>query len=307
MTALRLAFMGSSRFATPALDALRGSGHEIAAVYSQPPRPAGRGREERPTPVHARAASLGLEVRTPAGLKAAREHGEFRELGLDCAVVAAYGLLLPRAVLDAPRLGCVNLHPSLLPRWRGAAPVARAILAGDERTGMTVMRMDEGLDTGPVLAQRSVPTPPRATAASLETGLAELGARMLLHVLGDLESAVAAATPQGEEGATHAPKFARDDGRIDWSRPAGALDRLVRALTPWPGAFFTLGRTPVKVLEAEPIDGRGAPGRLLDREMAVACGDGALRLTRVQRAGKSITDGPAFLRGMRLEPGAILA
>ena len=307
MARLRLAFMGAAAFAVPALDALAASGHEIAAVYSQPPRPAGRGRKERPTPVHARAAELGLPVATPASLKGVAEQEAFAALGLDAAVVAAYGLLLPPPVLAAPRLGCINLHPSLLPRWRGAAPAAHAILAGDGETGMTIIAMDAGLDTGPILAQRRVPMPPRATTASLEADLAVLGAAMLLEVLDAVDEGRAQPRPQGETGATYASKFAKDHGRLDWARPADALDRVVRALSPWPGAFFDLGGTTVKVLAAEPVAGSGAPGTLLDRGMTVACGEGALRLVEVQRAGKPATDGAAFLRGLRLEPGTVLA
>jgi methionyl-tRNA formyltransferase len=245
-------------------------------------------------------------VRSPVSLKGADEQASFAALGLDVAVVAAYGLLLPRAVLKAPQLGCVNLHPSLLPRWRGAAPAAHAILAGDSVTGMTIMQMDEGLDTGPILAQTTLSMPPRATTASLEAELAAIGATMLLDVLEELAAGRAHPRPQGEAGATYASKFAKEDGRLDWSRPAAELDRVVRALTPWPGAFFELGGTTVKVLAAEPVAGRGTPGTLLDRDMTVACGEGALRLVEVQRAGKPATDGAALLRGLRLDPGAIL-
>lgn len=307
MARLRLAFMGAAQFAVPALDALAGSGHEIVAVYSQPPRPAGRGRKERPTPVHARAAELGLEVFNPVSLKDPDAQTAFAALALDVAVVAAYGLILPPAILSAPRLGCINLHPSLLPRWRGAAPAAHAILSGDGETGMTIIQMDAGLDTGPILAQRTVAMPPRATTASLEADLAALGATMLLEVLDAVAEGRASPRPQGEDGATYASKFAKEDGRLDWNRPVGELDRTVRALSPWPGAFFDLGDTTVKVLEAEPVAGRGAPGTLLDREMTVACGEGALRLVSVQRAGKPATDGAAFLRGLRLESGAVLS
>ncbi len=307
MARLRLAYMGAAQFAVPALEALAASGHEIAAVYSQPPRPAGRGRKERPTPVHARAAALGLEVFTPVSLKDAAAQAAFAALALDVAVVAAYGLILPQAILSMPRLGCINLHPSLLPRWRGAAPAAHAILSGDHETGMTIIQMDAGLDTGPILAQRAVPMPPRATTASLEAEMADLGAAMLLEVLDAVAEGRASSRPQGEAGATYASKFAKEDGRLDWARPAQDLDRTVRALSPWPGAFFDLGETTVKVLEAEPVAGSGAPGTLLDREMTVACGEGALRLISVQRAGKPATDGAAFLRGLRLEPGAKLA
>jgi len=306
VAALSLAFMGAAAFAVPALEALAASRHTIACVYSQPPRPAGRGRQERPTPVHARAAELGLEVRTPPSLKGAAEQVDFAALRLDVAVVAAYGLLLPPAILGAPSLGCVNLHPSLLPRWRGAAPAAHAILAGDSATGMTIMQMDEGLDTGPILAQQTVPMPPRATTASLEAALAALGTTMLLDVLEELSEGRGDPRPQGEAGACYASKFAKEDGRLDWARPAAELDRVVRALSPWPGAFFALGETTVKVLAAEPAAGRGAPGTLLDRELTVACGEGALRLLEVQRAGRPTTDGAAFLRGLRLDPGTVL-
>ena len=307
MARLRLAFMGAARFAVPALDALARAGHDIAAVYSQPPRPAGRGRKERPTPVHARAEELGLPVATPVSLKDPAEQAAFAALGLDAAVVAAYGLILPQAILSAPRLGCFNLHPSLLPRWRGAAPAAHAILSGDAETGMTIIQMDAGLDTGPILAQQRVPMPPRATTASLEDDLAALGAAMLLEVLDAAAQGAASPRAQGEDGATYASKFVKEDGRLDWSRPAEVLDRVVRALSPWPGAFFDLEDTTVKVLEAEPAEGSGAPGTLLDRDMTVACGAGALRLLTVQRAGKPATDGAAFLRGLRLEPGAKIA
>lgn len=307
MTTLRLAFMGAAQFAVPALDAVVAAGYEIAAVYSQPPRPAGRGRKERLTPVHARAAELGLPVVTPLSLRDSDAQMAFAALDLDVAVVAAYGLLLPQAILDAPHMGCVNLHPSLLPRWRGAAPAAHAILNGDDETGMTIIEMDAGLDTGPILAQRTVPMPPRTTTTSLEADLAELGAAMLLDVLQARAAGHAEARTQGEEGAAYASKFAKEDGRIDWARPAVELDRLIRALSPWPGAFFGLGETTVKVLEAKVVDGSGHPGSLLDQRFTLGCGAGALRLVRVQRAGKPATDGEAFLRGLRLDTGAVLA
>ena len=304
---MRLVFMGAAAFAVPALDALVSCDHIIAAVYSPPPRPAGRGRKERRTPVHERALELGLEVRTPVSLRNAEEQAAFRALDPDAAVVAAYGLLLPAAILDAPRLGCVNVHPALLPRWRGAAPAAHAILAGDAQTGMTIMEMDEGLDTGPILAQQAVPMPPRATTASLEAELAVLGGTMLLQVLDHLAVGTATRRVQDNDAATYAGKFTKDHGRIDWSQPADALDRLVRALSSWPGAFFDLGDTTVKVLQAEPVAGSGAPGTLLDRDMTVATGSGGLRLLKVQRAGRPATDGASFLRGQRIDPGAVLA
>ena len=306
MRPLRLAFMGTAPFAIPALAALAASPHRIACVYSQPPRPAGRGHKLRATPLAHRAAELGLKLRTPPTLGDDREQAAFAALGVDAAVVAAYGLLLPAPVLAAPRLGCINLHPSLLPRWRGAAPVAHTILAGDRETGMTLMRMGAGLDTGPILAQRRLPLPARATTAALEERLAELGAAMLPQLLAALDEGRAQARAQPDEGATHAAKLARTDGRLCWRRPATDLDRLVRAFSSRPGAFTEAAGTVVKVLAACPAAGRGRcgrPGELLDREMTVACGDSALRLLRVQRAGRAATDGAAFQRGLRLEPG----
>lgn len=300
---MRLAFLGAARFALPALEALAASGHEIACVYSQPPRPAGRGRRLRATPVASRAAELGLPLRAPTSL--AGQESAFAALGVEAAVVAAYGLLLPPPLLAAPPLGCINLHPSLLPRWRGAAPIAHAILAGDRETGMTIIRMDAGLDTGPILAQRRLPLPPRATAPALEARLAELGAAMALEVLAALASGRARPRPQPGQGATRAPRFARADGRLDWRRDAAAVDRQVRALSPWPGAFTEAAGVTVKVLEAHPAAGAGRPGQLLDRQLTVACGTGALRLARVQRPGRPPADGPAFLRGLRLPPGAV--
>ncbi len=295
--------MGAARFAVPALEALAASGHEIACVYSQPPRPAGRGRRLRATPVAQRAAELGLDLRVPTAL--AGEEAAFAALGVEAAVVAAYGLLLPPPLLAAPPLGCINLHPSLLPRWRGAAPIAHAILAGDRETGMTVMRMDAGLDTGPILAQRRLPLPARATAPALEAQLAQLGAAMAVEVLAALAAGRARPRPQPARGATHAARLARADGRLDWRRPAEAIDRQVRAFSPWPGAFTGAGGVTVKVLEAHPAAGSGRPGELLDRELTVACGAGALRLAKVQRPGRPPTGGPAFLRGLRLRPGAV--
>ena len=304
---LRLVFMGTATFALPALEALARSRHRIVAVYSPPPRPAGRGWKRRPAPVQARAAELGLPIRTPEDLRQPAEQAAFAELGAELAVVAAYGALLPRPVLAAPRLGCVNLHASLLPRWRGAAPVAHAILAGDAWTGATAMLMDEGLDTGPILAQRRLAVPERATAASLESALARLSAAMLPELLDSLAAGRATARPQDEAGATRAPKLGKRDGRLDWSRPADALDRLIRALNPRPGAFFELDGVPVKVLDAEPVPGGGTPasrpGTVLDADMTVACGTGALRLLALRRAGRGETGGAAFLRGLRRAPG----
>ena len=299
--------MGAADFAVPALDALADAGHDIAAVYTQPPRPAGRGRKERPTPVHLRARELRLEILTPVSLRGGAEQARFAALKPDVAAVVAYGLLLPSAILAAPRLGCLNIHPSLLPRWRGAAPVARAILAGDTDTGVSIVKMDEGLDTGPVLAQTRVAMPDRATTGAFEAKLARLGATMLVETLQAYDAGTISPRPQDEAGATYAHKFAKQDGAIDWSRPADEIDRQVRAMSPWPGAWFTLGDSSVRVLACEPAPGNGAPGTLLNDGFVVACGTGALELARVQRAGKAAMSGDAFLRGARLEAGDRLA
>ena len=301
---LRLAFMGSPAFAVPALRALREAGHEIAMVYAQPPRPAGRGQRETPCPVDQAALEMGLPVRTPARVRRdAAEHAAFAALALDAAVVAAYGLILPRAMLEAPRRGCLNIHASLLPRWRGAAPIHAAVLAGDAETGVTIMRMDEGLDTGPTLLREATPIGPRDTTPAVHDRLAAIGARLILRALAEDPPAV----PQPGTGATYAPKLGKEDGRLDWSRPADALDRQVRAMNPWPGALAGLGGEPLRVLAAEPAAGAGTPGAVLDGALLVACGEGtALRLTRVQRAGRAAMEADAFLRGTPVPPGTVL-
>ena len=301
--ALRLAFMGSPAFAVPALRALHDAGHQIVAVYSQPPRPAGRGMVLQPCPVQAEAERLGLPVRTPARVKRdTAEHAAFAALELDAAVVAAYGLILPAPMLAAPRRGCLNIHASLLPRWRGAAPIQAAVLAGDTETGVTVMQMDEGLDTGAMLLRAAVPIGPATTAADLHDTLAALGADLMLRVLADPP----APTPQ-PDGATYAPKLTRDSGRLDWTQPAEALDRQVRAMTPWPGTWTTWGDEVLKVLAATPEPGEGPSGTVLDDALLVGSGQGALRLRRVQRAGRPAMDASAFLRGTPLAPGTVLA
>ena len=304
---LRLAFMGSPEFAVPALRALHAAGHRIAAVYCQPPRPAGRGQRETPCPVHRAALGLGLPVRTPARLRRdAGEHAAFAALDLDAAVVAAYGLILPAPMLEAPRRGCLNIHASLLPRWRGAAPIQAAILAGDAETGVTIMRMEEGLDTGPTLLKGAVPIGPRATTPQIHDALSALGARLMLEALAQGPPAV----PQPEEGATYAPKLGKEDGRLDWRQDAAALDRRVRALNPWPGTFFEHAAGPIRVLEAEPAAGAAAaaPGMVLDEAPRVACADGtALRLVRLQRPGRAPLPAAEFLRGFPLPPGTLLA
>ena len=300
---MRIAFMGSPDFSVPALRALHEAGHEIAAVYAQPPRPAGRGQKDHPCPVHHAALELGLPVRTPARVrKDVAEHEAFAALDLDAAVVAAYGLILPKPMLEAPKRGCLNIHASLLPRWRGAGPIQAAILAGDAESGITIMRMEEGLDTGPMLLKEAVPIGPRTTTPELHDALSEVGARLILRALAENPPAV----PQPEEGVTYAPKISKEDGRLDWSQPAAALERRVRALTPWPGSFFTHGMEVIRVSAAEVVDGSGAPGTVLDGGPTVACGEGALRLLRLQRAGRAAMGAADFLRGYALPVGTVL-
>lgn len=307
MQRLRLIFMGTPDFAVPALAALRDAGHEIVAVYSQPPRPAGRGHAERPSPVQTFAEAHGLPVRTPRTLRDPAAQADFAAFGADAAVVAAYGLILPQAVLDAPRLGCINIHGSLLPRWRGAAPIQRAILAGDDETGITIMQMDAGLDTGPMLLRESVPIGPRTTAGDLHDTLAEIGARLIVEAMKGVAAGSLKAEPQPAEGATYAAKLGRDEGRLDWTRPALELDRRVRALNPWPGTWFVHDGAKIKVLDAvaDPAAG-GDPGTVLPGGLTIACGEGGLRLLRLQRSGRAPVDAEAFLRGYALAPGTRL-
>ncbi len=296
--ALRVAFMGSPDFAVPALRAVHAA-HTIVAVYAQPPRRAGRGQALTPCAVHAAALALGLPVVTPERLRGdTAAHAAFAALDLDVAIVAAYGHILPPAMLGAPRRGCLNIHASLLPRWRGAAPIQAAIMAGDAETGVTIMQMEAGLDTGPMLARAAVPITGDTTTGSLLPALAELGARLVLDVLAQTPPPV----PQ-PDGATYAPKLTRADGRLDFTRDAAALDRQVRGLMPWPGAWTMLGGEVVKVLAARPEPGDGPPGRLLGGAR-VACGSGALRLLRLQRAGRPAMAADDVLRGMALPPGS---
>ncbi len=308
MTRLRLAFLGTPDFARVSLEALAAAGHEIAAVYSQPPRPAGRGKKLRPSPVQACAEARGWELRTPRRLKDPEEQAAFAALELDVAVVAAYGLILPKAILEAPRLGCLNVHASLLPRWRGAAPIQRAILAGDAETGITIMQMDEGLDTGAMLLQEAIPIAPRTTASALHDALAALGGRLIVEALDGLAAGRLTARPQPEAGATYAAKLERSEGRLDWRETAEALDRRRRAFAPWPGAWFEAAGERIKVLDSEIVEGGGeaAPGRVLDAALTIACGAGALRLVTVQRAGKQPMAAAEFLRGFPLAPGTAL-
>jgi methionyl-tRNA formyltransferase len=299
---LRLAFMGTPDFSVPVLNGLIAAGHEIACVYSQPARPKGRGLNAEASPVARCAAAHGIAVRTPVGLKPPQAQGEFAALQLDAAVVVAYGLLLPKTILDAPRLGCINLHGSLLPRWRGAAPLQRAIMAGDEATGAMAMRMDEGLDTGPVLLAARCAIG-RKTFGELHDELAAAGAHLMVQALAQLEDGTAVETPQSEIGATYAKKILKEEARIDWSKPAAEIDCLIRAMSPAPGAWCEAGGERLKILYAEPVAKNGVPGTLLDDALTVACGDGALKLARLQRAGRSAMAAGDFLRGFALRPG----
>lgn len=306
MVSLRLVYMGSPAFSVPALSRLLDAGHEVVAVYSQPPRPAGRGHNERLSPVQAFAESRGLPVRTPTSLKSAEEQQAFADLEADAAVVAAYGLILPKAILDTPRLGCLNVHASLLPRWRGAAPIQRAILAGDRETGVTIMQVDEGLDTGPTLLVGRTAISENTTAQELHDTLAAMGGDLMVEALEGLASGTLSPTPQPDTGATYARKLERNEGRLDWSLPAEHLERAVRALNPWPGVWFQHGGERVKVLAAEIDAAEETPGTVVDDRLCVACGTGALRMLRVQRAGKQAVDTDEFLRGYPLPPGTRL-
>jgi methionyl-tRNA formyltransferase len=299
---LRIAFMGTPDFAVPTLAALVGHGHEIVRVYSQPPRPKGRGYESEPSPVAKFAETQGIPVRTPISLKGTEEQADFAGLALDAAVVVAYGLILPKPVLDAPRLGCLNLHASLLPRWRGAAPIQRAVMAGDAETGVMVMRMEEGLDTGPVLMAERVQIG-RKTYGELHDELAQLGADLMVRALAALEHGDIVAQPQPGEGATYAKKILKEEARIDWNRSVRELDCLIRALSPSPGAWWEVKGERLKVLYAIPCEGAGEPGRTLDDQLTVACGAGALKLLRLQRAGRAPMSANELLRGFPIPKG----
>lgn len=306
---MRLAFMGTPDFAVRALAELVAAGHEIAAVYSQPPKPRGRGQQLHPSPVHAFAEGLGLPVRTPRSMKIDDEIRAFRELDLDAAAVVAFGQILKREVLEAPRLGCFNLHASLLPRWRGAAPIQRAIMAGDAATGVQVMRMTEGLDEGPVILSEVTPIEWDDTAASLTDRLATIGAALLPRALAAIERGGAIETPQVGE-PTYAHKISREEARIDWTRPGPEVDRHIRGLSPFPGAWFeapsSRGPVRIKALMSQVTPAAGRDGEVLDENLLVACGEGAVRLMRVQREGKGPQDAAEFLRGFSLPEGSVL-
>lgn len=303
---MRLAFLGTPDFSVAALEALIAAGHEIACVYSQPPRPAGRGKALRPSPVHQAAEARGIEVRTPASLKSSEEQEAFAALDLDAAVVVAYGLILPKAILDAPTFGCFNIHASLLPRWRGAAPIQRAILAGDRVSGVTIMQMDEGLDTGPMLLREEIAIGPEMTAGDLHDGLAALGARMVVDTLASVEAGTVEPVAQPQAGITYAEKLRKEEAAIDWRRPAADILLTVRAFNPFPGAFFLFGGERFRVLEADIVSLHGDPGHVLDGDLAIACGDRAIRPRVIQRQGKKPMTLEELLRGFAIPAGTVL-
>ncbi len=306
---MRVAFFGTPDFAVPTLTEIVGQGHEVVAVYSQPPRAAGRGMAERKSPVHEVADGFGLPVFTPVTLKSDREAEHFAGLEPDIGVAVAYGLILPEPILRAPPLGCLNLHASLLPRWRGAAPVARAVMAGDAETGVMVMQMEAGLDTGPVAMSERVAIGADETAGELADRLARLGADLMVRALSAAGRAALDLTPQPEEGVTYARKIDKAEARIDWSRPGRDVHNHIRGLSPWPGAWFEAdlgnGSERVKALRATLAESSGAPGALVGEGLTIACGEGAVRLTRVQRAGKQAADADEFLRGVQARPAAV--
>ncbi|CAN7192083.1 methionyl-tRNA formyltransferase [Phenylobacterium sp. LjRoot219] len=308
---MRLAFLGTPEFSVAVLGALVEAGHEIVCAYSQPPAPRGRGQTLKPSAVHAFAEARGIAVRTPASMRDPAEIEAFQALGADAAVVVAFGQILPAAVLDAPRLGSFNLHASLLPRWRGAAPIQRALMAGDAATGVQVMRMTEGLDEGPVLATATVRIGPLDTAGSLHDRLAAAAADLIVRTLPDIEAGRAVEVAQAEHGVTYAKKIRSKEARIDWSRPAREVDLKIRGLSPFPGAWFTLptekGEVRVKALLSTLEDADGEPGMVLDDRLLVACGEGAVRLLKAQREGKGAQDAEVFLRGQPVAAGTRLS
>jgi len=305
---MRIAFLGTPDFAVQALKALMATPHQVVMVYAQPPAPRGRGQDLRPSAVQACAEAAGIPVRTPASMRDPAQIEAFAALNLDLAVVAAFGQILPGAVLDAPRLGSINLHASLLPRWRGAAPIQRAIMAGDRVTGLCIMRMTEGLDEGPVLLSEALRIDALETAGTLHDRLAAVGARLVVEAAHGLENGALTPTPQPDEGVTYAKKIRPKEARVDWSKPATEVDRRIRGLSPFPGAWFMApsdkGPTRVKVLLSRAEDADGAPGTVLDDDLLIACGTGSVRLLRAQREGRAAQDAETFLRGFRLPAGA---
>ncbi len=308
MSPLRVAFMGSPDFSNGTLRALIAAGHDVVCVYAQPPRPAGRGQKERLGPVHAEAVAHGIPVRTPKSLKDEDAQQAFRDLELDVAIVVAYGLILPQPILDAPRLGCLNVHASILPRWRGAAPIQRAILAGDQETGVSIMKMDAGLDTGAVLAEAKTPISSDETGETLHDRLAMMGAKLMAETLPLYADGAILAVPQSEDGTTYAAKLEKHEGYLNFNDTAQALDRRVRAFSPWPGTYFEVDGQRVKVMAGEISDTppSAAPGTVLDDRLTIACANGTFRPTRIQRPGKGAMETDLCLRGFPIDPGTVL-
>ncbi len=294
---MKIVFMGTPEFSVPVLEALVSAGHEVLCAYCQPPRPAGRGKKDRPSPVQNTAEALGIDVRHPVSLKIADAQAEFAALHADIAVVVAYGLILPQVILDAPKHGCLNIHASLLPRWRGAAPIHRAIMAGDAKTGICVMQMEAGLDTGPVLLQRDIDIGPEETTGALHDRLSALGSAAIVDALAQLDGLVP--VPQPSDGVTYADKIDKAEARVDWTKPAAEVDRQIRGLSPFPGAWCEISGERVKLLGSRLCDGSGQPGQVIDG-FCVACGDGVVEITRAQRAGKRAVTAEEFLHGAPL-------
>lgn len=308
MEKLRVAFMGSPDFSNGTLRALINAGHDVVCVYAQPPRPAGRGQKERLCPVHAEAEKNNIPVRTPKSLKDEGEQQAFRDLDLDVAIVVAFGLILPQPILDAPRLGCLNVHASILPRWRGAAPIQRAILAGDAETGVSIMKMDAGLDTGPVLSEAKTPISPDETGETLHDRLAMMGADLLVATLPKYAAGDLTPQPQPDDGMTYAAKLEKHEGRLDFADTVQDLDRRVRAFSPWPGTYFEVDGQRVKVMSAEVSDtpADAPPGTVLDDCLTIACANGTFRPTKIQRPGKGAMETDLCLRGFPIDPGTVL-
>ncbi|HIF60137.1 MAG TPA: methionyl-tRNA formyltransferase [Rhodospirillales bacterium] len=305
-TKLRIAFMGTPEFAVPILEALVSVGHEIICVYTQPPRTGGRGQKEKKTPIHIRAEKFGINVRVPKDFRFKQQQRAFADLNIDCAVVVAYGLILPGVILTAPKLGCLNIHASLLPRWRGAAPIQRAILTGDEESGVTIMQMDEGLDTGAMLMVGRVAITRETTGESLHNTLSEIGSSLIIKVLNALMEGKIWPTDQPEDGVTYAKKLERSEGHIDWRKPAEDIERLIRAFTPWPGSWFEVKGERIKILSAQVKNIDGVPGTVMDDKLTISCGVDGLQLNTVQRAGKSPMTVAEFLRGFKLPIGTVV-
>jgi len=301
---MRLIFMGTPEFSVSVLDQLVSAGHEIVCVYSQPPRPAGRGKKPRPSPVQKRAEELGLQVRTPLNFKDEVDRQAFADLNAEAAVVVAYGLILPQAILDAPERGCFNIHASLLPRWRGAAPIQRAIMAGDATSGVCIMQMEAGLDTGAVLHRAETPIMATDTTATLHDRLADMGSALMVEALAKIDTLIP--EPQPEAGMTYAAKIDKAEAKIDWSKPAVEVDRLIRGISPFPGAWFELNGERVKALLSGLVNENGAAGTALDDSLTIACGEGAVRLLKVQKAGKGPQPAEVFLLGTKVPAGAVL-